>query len=122
MNMTAAEYRARLPHLSQGEEAFARDLNALKIPFKREFQFAPPRKWRFDFVIMHCKFLYAVEIEGGTHNTGRHSRQEGFEKDCAKYNYAAAKGWRVFRFTTDMVIRGEAINFIECLLKNEPPQ
>ena len=43
---------------------------------------------------------------------GRHNRAEGFAADCDKLNLAALLGWRVFRFTTDMVTGGKAIQTI----------
>lgn len=76
----------------------------------RELVFAAPRKWRFDFAWVDTKV--AVEIEGGTWIHGRHARGADFERDAEKYNTAAAYGWRVFRFTTDMVEDGRAIAFM----------
>lgn len=74
----------------------------------REYRFNADRKWRFDFAWPDIRI--AVEVEGGTSfGLSRHSRGEGFEADCEKYNAAAAKGWRVFRFTTQMVKDGRAI-------------
>ncbi len=57
--------------------------------------------------------MIAIEIEGGTRfGNSRHSRGSGFERDCEKYNLATSLGWRVYRFTTAMVERGEAINLL----------
>jgi very-short-patch-repair endonuclease len=53
-----------------------------------------------------------VEIEGGTHNRGRHTRHAGFESDAEKYNEAAIMGWLILRFTTDMVEKGTAIDTV----------
>ena len=36
----------------------------------------------------------------------------GFERDCRKYSHAAILGWRVLRFTTDMVMSGEGIDLV----------
>jgi hypothetical protein len=69
----------------------------------REYHFHPSRDWRFDFAFPER--LVAVEIEGATFAGGRHSRGAGFRDDCHKYNAAAGLGWRVFRFTTDMIQR-----------------
>ena len=77
-----------------------------------EFEFLPDRKYRFDFANEAAKV--AVELEGGVFGTkrgkkcatcgqvsaGRHSRPMGFHDDATKLNFAAAAGWRVFRFTT----------------------
>jgi hypothetical protein len=56
--------------------------------------------------------MVAVEIEGGIWGDGRHVRGTGFIADCRKYNAAARAGWRVFRFTPEMVQSGEAIDLV----------
>lgn len=106
--------RVKVPKaLSPGEEMFAdhcRHYLSVGIQPQREYQFAYPRKWRFDFAWPRDQV--AVEIEGGVWSKGRHSRPVGFISDCHKYNAAARAGWRVFRFTTEMVASGEAIDLI----------
>lgn len=102
--------------LSVGEETLARDLKALKINFVREYRFYPKRKWQFDFAFPDHKI--GVEVEGGTsRGNSRHSRGDGFEEDCRKYNAAASIGWCVLRFTTRMVTKGEAFREIEKTLE-----
>lgn len=93
---------------SLGEEFFLlRWRNCTEFPTpEREYVFAPPRKWRFDFAWSAQKV--AVEIEGGVWSGGRHTRPATFEADCEKYNEAAILGWRVLRFSTEMVLTGEA--------------
>lgn len=78
--------------------------------YTMEYRFHPERKWRFDFCWPKEKI--AVEVEGGTWSGGRHTTGSGFAKDCEKYNHAAMMGYRVFRFTSDMVKKGEAIKWI----------
>ncbi|HPA19676.1 MAG TPA: hypothetical protein PLU30_18150 [Verrucomicrobiae bacterium] len=77
-------------------------------PLEREYRFARPRGWRFDFA--SPEDLIAFEIEGGAWKVGedgqrggRHNRPLGFRDDCEKYNAAGALGWRVFRVTGEMV-------------------
>ncbi len=65
-----------------------------------EFRFHPTRKWRFDWAWPDQKI--ALEIEGGTHNGGRHVRGKGYEEDVRKYNAATLMGWKVYRATTGM--------------------
>lgn len=81
---------------------------------QHEYSFASNRKWRFDFA-WPDKML-AVEIEGGTWTQGRHSRPKGFADDCQKYNHAALLGWRVLRYTGDMVRKGEAVDQVRIAL------
>ena len=66
-----------------------------------EHQFEPSRKWRFDRC--HLMARVAIELDGGTHNGGRHVRGDGYAKDCEKLNAATAQGWAVFRLTSDML-------------------
>lgn len=94
------------------EARFLGHLRALGLPEpEREYRFAPPRRWRFDFAWPHCKL--AVELEGGVWTHGRHSRGEQVAKDCEKYNTATLMGWKVLRFTTNQVREGEAIRVVE---------
>jgi hypothetical protein len=100
--------------LSTGEESFAMHCTCYGLFPEREFYFSKPRKWRFDFAFPEQKI--AIEVEGGTWQAGRHNRGKGFEADCRKYSHAALLGWRVMRFTTDMVISGEAIDLtVACI-------
>jgi very-short-patch-repair endonuclease len=66
-----------------------------------EYRFHPRRKWRFD-----CAFpdqRVAIELDGGTYMAGRHTRGAGFAADCEKLNTATVMGWRVLRFTGEML-------------------
>lgn len=80
-------------------------------PPDQEYRFAPPRRFRFDFAWPDHKL--AVEVEGGTWGKSRHTTGKGYGKDCEKYNLAVLMGWRVLRFTGDMVRSGEAIGVIQ---------
>lgn len=94
--------------LSVGEETFSLQCQAYKFRPEREFRFCEGRKWAFDFAFPDQ--MIAIEIEGGTnYGKSRHSYGVGFENDARKYNAATALGWKVYRYTTAMVQRGEAI-------------
>lgn len=81
--------------------------------YLKEFVFARPRRWRFDFAFPDI--MLAVEIEGGTWTNGRHLRPLGFEKDCEKYNAASCLGWTLLRFTGDSVKSGACMDtFMMC--------
>ena len=97
--------------------AFHLDLVGLPPPTP-EFKFAAEamgRQWRSDFAWPDKMIL--VEIEGGIWVKGRHTRGQGFENDCHKYNAAAELGYRVFRFTPAMLHSGEAIALLERVLR-----
>lgn len=96
--------------ISLGEETLALHLKAMNIPFEREYRFHPVRKWRFDFLIANT---IGVEVEGAIYSNGRHNRGSGYSKDIEKYNEAAIMGFKVLRFTTDMVKSGHAIDTIK---------
>lgn len=105
--------KAKLPKSpSIGEATFELQLKADKILFEREYRFHDTRKWRFDFLIYAYSVKMAVEIEGGTWLHKGHTGGVHFRSDCEKYNEAQKLGYQVYRFTTDMVKSGEAINFI----------
>jgi len=99
---------------SAGEETMALDLKSYNIPFEREKRFCS-RLWRLDFILTGTN--YAVEIEGGLWNNGRHVRPQAMEEDMRKYNAVAMRGIRLLRFSTSMVINGEAITGILQALK-----
>lgn len=96
--------------LSVLEETFLLHLrsSSLESGLEREFRFAPPRRWRFDFAWPDKKI--AIELEGGVYSSGRHVRAQGFENDCLKYNEAVLRGWRVLRFAGRQITNGAAIN------------
>ncbi len=71
------------------------------LPYEREVVFHPTRGWAFDFAWGVHKV--AVEVEGGAFSGGRHTRGAGFTEDCEKYNAAALYGWRLLRFTPQML-------------------
>lgn len=79
-------------------------------PPVREYRFAKPRRWRFDFAWVDRKL--AFEVEGAVWTGGRHTRGAGYSKDCEKYSTAAALGWRVIRATTQQVESGEALRLL----------
>ncbi len=96
---------------SKGEEAlaFAMEVSGLE-PFEREYRFHPRRRWRFDFAWPAHRF--AVEVEGITHEGGRHQRVDGFNKDLEKYEAALLDGWKVYRCSRVMIEKGQALNTI----------
>lgn len=78
-----------------------------------EYQFAPPRKWRFDwFWKGFCGPSVALEIEGGAWTSGRHTRGQGFLDDIEKYNEATILGYRVIRCTPADVESGAAFALV----------
>jgi very-short-patch-repair endonuclease len=79
----------------------------------REFVFAPPRRWRFDFAWPLQRL--ALEVEGAVFRLGpsRHTFGPSFAKDCDKYNAAAVAGWLVLRVTSTHIQSGAAIQVLQ---------
>ncbi len=110
--MTAPAFGARRPRkTSHLEERVAIWIEREGLPRPvREFRFAPPRLWRFDFAWPDRGL--AIEVEGGTFVHGRHNRGGGMAKDAEKYNTAALAGWVIVRVTTDMFRTSEAFDTV----------
>lgn len=81
-----------------------------------EHKFHATRKWRFDLAWPAAKI--ACEIEGLTHDGGRHQRVAGYTEDCRKYLAALLDGWRVVRITPGMVRSGEGARALVALLSH----
>jgi len=88
-------------------------LEELKLQYLREFRFAPPRRWKFDYMLKDGRT--AIEIEGAIWSAGRHTRGAGYQADLEKYNEATKMGFRVYRFSTQDVLEGKAKAFLEAL-------
>jgi very-short-patch-repair endonuclease len=105
---------------SKHEAALAFQIKALGLPAPaREFVFAPPRKFRFDFAWPQLLLPLGLEVDGATWAGGRHSRGSGIEKDCEKYSIAAARGWRVIRVVPAQIKSGVAVRWVEEALAYE---
>lgn len=81
-----------------------------------EVRFHPVRKWRADLLWRQPRPLI-VEVEGGVFIQGRHSRGAGLEADAEKYAEAMMAGFPVLRVTPRQVKSGQAVRWIEALLK-----
>lgn len=80
-------------------ELLAPDDAKREVLWTPEHQFAEPRRWRFDFAAIDQRI--ACEVDGGSFASrgGRHAT----DSDRDKLNQAAAMGWRVFRFSPQML-------------------
>ena len=70
-------------------------------PPQLEYRFHPKRRWRFD--LAWPEYHLAVELDGGEWlaRGGRHNT----DADREKLNHAAVLGWRVLRFSGQMIER-----------------
>lgn len=98
------------------EDLLEQQLRAHGLPTaEREHRFHPTRAWRFDFA--WPSFHVAVEVDGATWSSGRHTRGAGFERDAEKLNAATSAGWRVFRYTAMRIRSGFAVTEIRVELE-----
>ena len=98
------------------EDTLAFQLDALSIPYTREYQAIPNRRFRFDFAIEPiAETRLLIEVQGGTWARERlgHSSGSGIARDCEKHNLAVLQGWRTLMFTSDTIKNGEAARIIE---------
>ena len=109
--------------MSNAELLLAAQLEQAGIPFEREYRFAPPRRWRADFLIEAAVasrpgsllgdwVRILIEVDGGGYVAGRHSRGKGIEDDAEKQSAAAILGYRVIRCTPAQVDDGRALGWI----------
>lgn len=97
------------------ESDFERQVQAASLPAPvLEYRFHPTRRWRFD--LAWPDHMLAAEIDGGVWTRGRHTRGVGYQRDCTKLNEAVLLGWRVLRFTPDMIRDGQALKYVEFAL------
>lgn len=100
--------------VSEGEATLAQHLKSYNIEFQAEFEFHPKRKWRADFLLIGKMIL--IEVEGGIWSNGRHTRGKGYQEDMVKYNSAQELGYSVYRYSTEQVKSGKAIESIRRLV------
>lgn len=86
-------------HIPAGLQFIKNLLSEYQIPFEAEYLFARPRLFRFDIAIP--SLMVAIEYEGlvATGRKGGHQTKAHYTNNCTKYNLAASKGWRLYRYT-----------------------
>ena len=88
------------------------DMIATHVPMPlREYAFALPRRWRFDFCWPDKRI--ALEVDGGVYAGGRHTSGVGYTNDCRKLNAATLLGWKVYRVTPEMIRDGDHMPILE---------
>ena len=87
-------------------------LQAAKVPHRREVCLIPGRKFRTDILVGDL----AVECDGATWAQGRHSRGSGIETDSEKVCLLAIQGYRTMRVTRRQIESGKALAWIESAL------
>jgi very-short-patch-repair endonuclease len=109
--------RKRRASLSELEEALWVQFKGAGLAARcvREYVFAPPRRWRFDFCFLHASV--AIECEGAVFVQGRHNRGAGMTADLEKYNMAAEMGFIVLRYDLRAIKSGVALAQIERVLR-----
>ena len=85
-----------------------------------ELVFHPKRKWRFDYAWEEQKL--ALEVHGGIHSGGRHTRGRGFVEDRAKMNEATLLGWTVLEVTPEHIKSGQLRAWLLAAFNQDPDQ
>ncbi|MFM5462714.1 hypothetical protein ACET66_01290 [Aeromonas simiae] len=85
-----------------------------------ELQFHPKRRWRLDFAWPDS--MIALEVHGGVHSGGRHTRGKGFVGDRAKMNEAALLGWTVLEVTPEHIKSGQLRAWLLAAFNQDPGQ
>lgn len=89
-----------------------------EVELVREFMPVPDvARWRADFAVPALKIM--VEVDGGTWEKGvkAHGYGSGATRDATKQNAATLAGWRVFRFTTDMLERRNIVGHVQPIVE-----
>lgn len=86
-----------------------------------EWQFAPPRRWRFDLAWPYeTRAGYAapvaIEVQGGLFAQGRHNRGAAMLREYEKLNTAATLGWRILFVTPQQLCTTEFAQTIKAAL------
>jgi hypothetical protein len=82
--------------------------------------FHPKRKWRFDYA--WPTRMIALEVHGGIHSGGRHTRGRGFVEDRAKMNEATLLGWTVLEVTPEHIKSGQLRAWLLAAFNQDPDQ
>jgi len=98
--------------MSDLSEILSWQLQAAKVPHRREVTLVPGRKFRTDILVGDL----AVECDGATWANGRHSRGSGIETDSEKQCLIAMQGYRPMRVTRRQIESGKALSWIEAAL------
>ena len=85
-----------------------------------ELLFHPKRKWRFDYA--WPTRMIAIEVHGGIHSGGRHTRGRGFVEDRAKMNEATLLGWTVLEVTPEHIKSGQLRAWLLAAFNQDPDQ
>lgn len=94
-------------------------LHGLPTP-ATELVFHPKRRWRLDYA--WPTHMIALEVHGGIHSCGRHTRGRGFVEDRAKMNEAQLAGWTVIEVTPEQIKSGQARDWLNRAFKTTTPR
>lgn len=101
--------------MSKLNDGFAFQLTASQINHKREYLAIPGRRFRYDFYITYgWGGRLLVELQGGVYQyKPSHASAGGIRRDAEKSNLATLHGYKLLKFTSDMVASGEALRMVE---------
>ena len=101
------------------ENALWLQLVACHLPLPaRNVYWHPTRRYHSEFVYTDARDMLIIEVDGGIwltksgHTTGR-----GYERDRIRDAEALAMGYTVLRLTPGMISNGQAVQYIEKVLR-----
>lgn len=106
----------REPKLTEAQILLGKHLEELAFAgIRYEFRFNNERKWRADVAAWapNDRYSYCLfECDGGMFRGG-HRRAAALEADYERQNWAAAKGFKLFRFTNREILTGKAKQWLQ---------
>lgn len=116
---SAAKKVHMIPHIEGLQSRVLAQLVGFPDP-ATELLFHPKRKWRFDYA--WPTRMIALEVHGGIHSGGRHTRGRGFVEDRAKMNEATLLGWTVIEATPEHIKSGQLRAWLLAAFNQDPDQ
>lgn len=97
-----------MPKINKAETLLAVYLKEVGFEFREQVRLDPRRRFRWDFVAGPL----AIEVQGGVHQGGHHTRGQGYEDDCEKMRLAILHGYVPVYFTSADVLKGRALEWL----------
>ena len=114
---TRTSARKKEPKSEPPTDLFQIFCNSEGLPMpKREYKFHPTRNWRIDYYFESGGKRIGLEVEGGAHSGGRHTRGVGFIADIEKYNQFTVHGIWLLRVVPGELKKMKTIKLIKQVL------
>jgi len=101
------------------EDTLYQQIAACHLPLpERNVYWHPRRRYHSEFAYTDPREMCIIEVDGGIHlPKGGHTTGVGYERDRIRDCEAILLGYIVVRVTPGMIERGEAVSYIERVLR-----